>query len=84
MNMMKMNTNTEYEPEPLAVTPAEAGEILGVSANAVWSLIRAEGFRVYHDGKHSVITIEDLQDWLAEKTGKPAELFHVSWSYDED
>lgn len=58
--------------EPLAVSPAQAAELLGVSKPTIYNLIHAQSFPAFKVGTRTLISTEALRAWVlaqAEKKG---------------
>ena len=65
-----MTTPTpEAPPEPLAVRPAEAAKLLGISPRLLWSLTADKSTRIPHFklGRAKLYPIGPLRDWLADQ-----------------
>jgi excisionase family DNA binding protein len=57
--------------EPLAVTPKEAAELLGVSRAKVNELVAAGEMPAMRVGRRQRIPIEALREWVRQRTGTP-------------
>lgn len=58
--------------EPLAISPAQAAELLGVSKPTIYTLIHQGAFPAFKVGRRTIISTEALRAWVlaqAEKKG---------------
>ena len=54
--------------EKLAYRPDELMELLGIGRNAVYNLLKVEGFPVISVGRSLLIPAQSLERWLDQQT----------------
>lgn len=50
--------------EKMALSVAEAAEVLGISRRSLYNLIKSDGFPVLELGGRRVIPVDLLQEWM--------------------
>ena len=67
---MITNTKDKKQIHPLAVSIAQAAELLSVSRPTIYELIKREDFHcVFKIGNRQLISVEALQDWISRQIG---------------
>jgi excisionase family DNA binding protein len=61
---------TEWGQVPLTMTPAQAGTVIGLSAETIRALIRSESLPALRIGDKYLIVRDRLRTWLEESDGK--------------
>ncbi len=54
--------------EPLAITPAEAGDLIGVSRSKAYAMASSGDLPTIRIGRKTMIPLEPLRRWIAERT----------------
>lgn len=60
----------EDTTQKLALSVAEAAQLLGVSRPTVYTLTRQPGFPVFKVGTRTLISADGLRRWVSERAGK--------------
>ena len=60
--------------EPLAVSPAQAAELLGVSRPTVYELIHRADFPAFKVGTRTLISTEALRAWVLAQAEQKGEI----------
>jgi excisionase family DNA binding protein len=61
---------TEWSQVPLTMTPAQAGTVVGLSAETIRALIRSESLPALRIGDKYLIVRDRLRTWLEESDGR--------------
>ena len=56
--------------ERIAISVAEAAEMLGLSAKSVYALVHSEGFPAFRVGGRTIISKEGLREWVAKRAAE--------------
>lgn len=59
-----INPDIEANPQRMSLTVKETAELLGVSTNTVYQLIRRDDFPSLRLGKKVLVNRKELQNWL--------------------
>lgn len=51
----------------LAYTPKEAAQAIGIPRNTMYALLKAGDIPHKRSGKHILIAVEDLKNWLSDQ-----------------
>lgn len=57
------------EIEPMAVSAAEAAQLLGVSRPTVYQLMGREDFPAFKIGGRTLISVDGLRRWVEQQAG---------------
>lgn len=60
--------------EPLAVSPAQAAELLGVSKPMIYTLIHQQSFPSFKVGTRTLISTEALRAWVLAQAEQKGEI----------
>ena len=63
--------------EPLAVSPAKAAELLGVSRPKVYELMGRDDFPSFKLGGRSLISVAGLREWVDEQARRREVIDHA-------
>jgi excisionase family DNA binding protein len=69
--MQKSNTITAVDVRVLAVSPAEAGRLVGIGRTTIYHAISCGDLKSVKIGARRLVTVEALRQWLLKHEVRP-------------
>jgi excisionase family DNA binding protein len=69
--MQTLKSPSHSNPEPLAVSPAEAARLAGLGRTSIYSALGSGALKSLKIGKRRLIAVEALRGWLLSHEVKP-------------
>lgn len=55
--------------KPISISPKQAGELVGVTRNAIYDAINSGELNSFKNGRRRLIRFIDLESWINKKAG---------------